>query len=213
MGGVSMSCRTMNRGSGTDAIRSHQSSRDTLRPSCRTALMTPVTAYPTTGGRSWKTLLISGSMNPSFLGWTLKPSMALQMLGQSISLSVLISSGLSVWYKRHPLSLWRMYGSIIESRYARNYIPKFQAKFGIPEGESGGPKLGPTTGQMSTPLPSKYPTPGALPMRGVAETREAPSNEGLLLALTSHFMFHNHACNVPMRSTRPQETQTLWTTF
>jgi len=69
--------------------------------------------------------------------------MALQMLGQSISLSVLISSGLSVWYKRHPLSLWRMYGSIIESQYARNYIPKFQAKLGIPEGESDCPGTGP----------------------------------------------------------------------
>ena len=32
--------------------------------------------------------------------------------------------------------------SIVESRYARDYIPKFQAKFGVAEEEADGPRLG-----------------------------------------------------------------------
>ena len=33
--------------------------------------------------------------------------------------------------------------SIVESRYAGDYIPKFQAKFGVAEEEPDGPMLGP----------------------------------------------------------------------
>ena len=33
--------------------------------------------------------------------------------------------------------------SIVESRYARDYIPKFQAEFGVAEEEPCGPGLGP----------------------------------------------------------------------
>jgi len=33
--------------------------------------------------------------------------------------------------------------SIVESRYARNYIPKLQAKFCVAEEEPDGPQLGP----------------------------------------------------------------------
>jgi len=32
---------------------------------------------------------------------------------------------------------------IVESRYARNYIPKFQAEFGVAEEEVDGPRVGP----------------------------------------------------------------------
>ena len=31
---------------------------------------------------------------------------------------------------------------IVESRYARDYIPKFQAKFGAAEEEADGPRIG-----------------------------------------------------------------------
>ena len=31
---------------------------------------------------------------------------------------------------------------IVESRYAQNYIPKFRAKFHVPEEEPDGPRLG-----------------------------------------------------------------------
>jgi hypothetical protein len=39
-----------------------------------------------------------------------------------------------------------MYGSIIESRYVRNYIPKLQAEFGVAEeeGEDPFPQLVPS---------------------------------------------------------------------
>jgi len=75
-----------------------------------------------------------------------------------------------------------MYGSIIESRYARNYIPKFQAKFGVPEEEPDGPKLGSPTGPMSIPLPSKYPTPYVFPM-WVALKQEKPPQTRWLISL------------------------------
>jgi hypothetical protein len=39
-----------------------------------------------------------------------------------------------------PITLLTSYSvSIIEPRYARDYIPKFQAKFGVPEEEPDGP--------------------------------------------------------------------------
>jgi len=60
--------------------------------------------------------------------------------------------------------------SIVESQYARNYSPKFQADFGVAE-EADGPRLGLPSGPLTTHLPSKYPTPGAFSMGGVAETR------------------------------------------
>jgi len=61
------------------------------------------------------------------------------------------------------MGMFQVSSSVVESWHARNYIPKFQAKFGIPEEEIGGPKLGPTTGPMSIPIPSKYPHPGMVP--------------------------------------------------
>ena len=48
---------------------------------------------------------------------------------------------------------------IVESRYARNYSPRFQAQFGVTEEEPDRPRLGPPTGPTSTPPPSSVPTP------------------------------------------------------
>jgi len=68
---------------------------------------------------------------------------------------------------------------IVEPRYSGHDRPTFQAKFGVAEEEPGGP------GARSLMAPTNHaPTvistspPGAFPMGGVAETREAPSNEG-----------------------------------
>ena len=47
--------------------------------------------------------------------------------------------------------------SIVESRYAGDYIPKFQAEFGVTEEEPDSRLVGPPTGPMSIPLPTKYP--------------------------------------------------------
>ena len=71
---------------------------------------------------------------------------------------------------------------IVESRYARNYIPKFQAEFGVAEEEVDGPRVGPlkrlgnhalrsrpVTFTLALPIliPLKYPTPGVFPMGGI----------------------------------------------
>jgi len=40
---------------------------------------------------------------------------------------------------------------IVESRYARNYIPKFQAEFGVAEEESDGTRVG-----LPSLLPSRF---------------------------------------------------------
>ena len=42
---------------------------------------------------------------------------------------------------------------------SRNYIPKFQAEFGVAEEEADGTKVGLPSGAVSIPLPLKYPTP------------------------------------------------------
>ena len=76
--------------------------------------------------------------------------------------------------------------SIVESRYARNYIPKFQAKVGAAEEEADGPWVGLPQPPLTTPLPSKYPTPVAFPMGGVAGMRKAPENEGASVIGSSH---------------------------
>jgi len=67
---------------------------------------------------------------------------------------------------------------IIESRYARNHRPQFQAEFGVAEEEPDGPKLALASVPLTTPLPSPVPHPGSFPMGGVAETRKAPAIEG-----------------------------------
>ena len=53
--------------------------------------------------------------------------------------------------------------SIVESRYAGDYIPKFQAEFGVSEEEPDGPWLGPPSGAVSLPPPSPVPHPRCLP--------------------------------------------------
>ncbi len=78
--------------------------------------------------------------------------------------------------------------SIVESRYARNYIPKFQAEFHIAEEEPDGPRLGLPSAPLTTPPPLPVPHHLCLPDGGVAETREAPSNEGASLIGSSHSM-------------------------
>jgi len=62
---------------------------------------------------------------------------------------------------------------IVESRYARNYISKFQAEFHVPEENPGVPRLGPPPAPVNTPSPSKYPPPFAFPM-GVSLKQAKP---------------------------------------
>ena len=59
-------------------------------------------------------------------------------------------------------------------RYARDYIPKFQTKFHVPEEEPDGARLGPPPNPVNTPPPSPVPRPLWLPDGGVAETRKPP---------------------------------------
>ena len=68
--------------------------------------------------------------------------------------------------------------SIVESRYAGDYIPKFQAKFGVAEEESDRPRLGLPQPPVSTPPPSPVPRPSGFPTWVVSEIRKAPSFEG-----------------------------------
>ena len=63
---------------------------------------------------------------------------------------------------------------IVEPRNPGNHVPKFQAKFGVPEEEPDGPWVG----LPQPPEPSPVPHPGSFPMGGVAETRKAPAIEG-----------------------------------
>jgi hypothetical protein len=49
--------------------------------------------------------------------------------------------------------------SIVESRYAGDYIPKFQAEFGVSEEEPDGPWVGLPSDPLTTPPPSPVPTP------------------------------------------------------
>ena len=74
---------------------------------------------------------------------------------------------------------------IIKPRYARNYIPKFQAEFHIAEEEPDAPWVGPLerlgnhvlrsrtvtfTLRLPIPLPSPVPHPRCLPDEGFSET-------------------------------------------
>jgi len=70
--------------------------------------------------------------------------------------------------------------SIVESRYARDYIPEFQAKFRVHEEEANGPNVGPPTDPMSIPIPLKYPTPDAFPMGVSLKQEKPPRLRGLL---------------------------------
>ena len=57
---------------------------------------------------------------------------------------------------------------------AVQHLSKSQVEFHVPEEEPDRPWVGPPTGPMSIPLPSKYPTPYAFPMWGCCRNKKSP---------------------------------------